>query len=450
MLTKLLLIIIAVSAFFMQDIQPEENTVLIPQGLVEMYGEAVIEPEKDNYGYIRVCFDDTRPVEGYYPVNMSESGEGAAIYGYIDTNGKIVIQPQFLYADAFSDGYASVVVQGTYEDLFGVTVTNPSTYINVYGEHCIGYFSKAQSFSENRAVVTDSESNSYLIDSSGEIIKKLSDDMDFCGKGMSCSRLVFHSESTGLYGFFDENGNVAIEPVFSEAHSFSEGLAAVILEDGSLGYIDILGNVVINTKEDDGYVINPMFPNEPACDFSDGIAKVSGTYIDKSGKTLDGVCGIGMYKNGLIASYDSDTHKYGFINLKGETVIPFEYRWARDFSSCGLALVFSFEDGPCDENAPDNVYGRTACRGYINACGEVVIPIEYYSPFNAGASHLYPVHKGHSGVIELYKEGYTYYFNTDGTVIGKKPGLFSVEYEGKRYLINLAEYYDDLKRIKAQ
>ena len=84
-----------------------------------------------------------------------------------------------------------------------------------------------------------------------------------------------------------------------------------------------------------------------------------------------------------------------------------------------------------------------AIYGYIDTNGKIVIQPQF---LYADASHLYPVHNGHGGVIELYKEGYTYYFNTDGTVIGKKPEKFSVEYEGELYPINLAEYYDTLKQ----
>ena len=450
MLTKLLLsIIIATSVFFTREIPSEQDGNRLPAGLIEIYGESVIEPEKDGYNYVRVSFDDSRPVEGYYPVCVYDSNTKADTYGYIDSNGKLAIEPQFLYAEAFSEGYARVVVEGTYKDLFGVMITNPVTYINTQGEHCIGYFSGGQNFNENRAVVTDSQNNLYLIDSSGTVINKLPDDAvniythlwdDY--SVMSDSRLLFISENTRLCGFFDESGNVVIQPIFRGAHSFSDGLAAVELEDGTLGYINTAGEIVIRTGEDAYYAMNPMFPGEPDCDFHNGIAMIPGGYIDKSGNRVDVGNGTGTYKKGLIASYDYDTQKSGFVNINGENVIPCEYMWVRDFSECGLALVFTDENGPADENAPDNEYGGTPYRGYINTKGEIVIPIEYYSPCNIGASHMYPVHKGSGGVIELYKEGYTYYFNTDGTVIGKKPEQFRVQYEGEWYPINLAEYYD--------
>ena len=450
MLTKLLLsIVIVASAIFIREIPSEQAANGLPSGLIEMFGESVIEPEKDDYNYVRISFDDSRPIEGYYPIYMRDNDTENGAYGYIDSNGKIVIEPQYLQASAFSEGYARVVVEGTYEDLFGVMVTNPVTYINTAGEHCIGYFSGGQNFSENRAVVADSQNNLYLIDLSGTVINKLPDDAvniytDLWGNCsvMSDSRFLFISENTRLLGFLYECGNVVIQPGFSDAHSFSEGLAAVELEDSNLGYIDTAGNTVIKTKEAAGTAMNPMFPGEPDCNFHDGIAMIPGGYIDKSGNRVDVGNGTGTYKKGLIASYDYDTHKRGFVNINGENVIPCEYMWVRDFSECGLALVFTNENGPAVENAPDNEYGGTPYRGYINTKGEIVIPIEYYSPCNIGASHMYPVHKGSGGVIELYKEGYTYYFNTDGTVIGKKPEQFRVQYEGEWYPINLAEYYD--------
>ena len=49
MLTKLLLsIIIATSVFFTREIPSEQDENRLPAGLIEIYGESVVEPEKDD------------------------------------------------------------------------------------------------------------------------------------------------------------------------------------------------------------------------------------------------------------------------------------------------------------------------------------------------------------------------------------------------------------------
>jgi WG containing repeat len=52
------------------------------------------------------------------------------------------------------------------------------------------------------------------------------------------------------WGFIDRSGNVVVKPQFKAVNSFSEGLAAVVLKDGKLGYIDKSGNFQIPAKFD--------------------------------------------------------------------------------------------------------------------------------------------------------------------------------------------------------
>jgi hypothetical protein len=81
----------------------------------------------------------------------------------------------------------------------------------------------------------------------------------------------------GKYGYIDKTGKLAIAPQFYEADDFSEGLAAVEIDD-SWGYIDKTGKVVITPQFDDAF------------GFSGGLAWVSISgkgkrgYIDKTGK----------------------------------------------------------------------------------------------------------------------------------------------------------------------
>lgn len=129
-----------------------------------------------------------------------------------------------------------------------------------------------------------------------------------------------------------------IEPQFSEAHHFSDGLAAVKV-GGMYGYIDKTGK----------FLINPKYSS--AEDFSEGLAAVrmrnsDGIYksgfIDKSGKVIikfeydyanNFKEGLALVKIGSLNNY-----KIGFINAKGEMVIKAIYDDGKDFSD-GLAVV---------------------------------------------------------------------------------------------------------------
>ncbi|MCA9805303.1 MAG: WG repeat-containing protein, partial [Cyanobacteria bacterium HKST-UBA02] len=85
------------------------------------------------------------------------------------------------------------------------------------------------------------------------------------------------------WGFVSRSGKMTIEPIYTDVFSFSEGLAAVAL-NGKIGYIDKAGH----------FVIPPQF--DLARPFSEGIANVvvfdhkkriwDDRYIDRDGKLL--------------------------------------------------------------------------------------------------------------------------------------------------------------------
>ncbi|MBK8196396.1 MAG: WG repeat-containing protein [Lewinellaceae bacterium] len=57
----------------------------------------------------------------------------------------------------------------------------------------------------------------------------------------------------GKYGFVDQQGSIAVEPMFDLAGDFGEGLALVEI-NGAYGYIDRAGKPVIMPKFEDAGV----------------------------------------------------------------------------------------------------------------------------------------------------------------------------------------------------
>ncbi len=185
--------------------------------------------------------------------------------------------------------------------------------------------------------------------------------------GAPLARVAKKSESSEKYkiGYIDKSGKLIIAPKYSAAHEFSNGLAAVQIDDGGKwGYIDKAGKMVIEPifenaepfKEDlalvklgghfgyiraDGiFVIMPEF--EHAFSFSEGMAAVRIEYkygfINKSGKiVIDPIYHLAdRFSEGLARVRIKD--KYGFIDKSGRLIVKPMFFNAKAFSG-GLAGV---------------------------------------------------------------------------------------------------------------
>lgn len=126
--------------------------------------------------------------------------------------------------------------------------------------------------------------------------------------------------------------NIFAENMYVNIKKYSEGVIAVKSSNGKYGYVDKTGKVVIPFKYDD------------AEEFHNGTAVVyikdGYTLIDKSGKILLGkiYAGLMVSSSELIEIYDKETKKYGYINNRGEIVIPLIYDNATYFEN-GVAFV---------------------------------------------------------------------------------------------------------------
>jgi len=330
--------------------------------------------------------------EGLAPVKVGGK------WGFIDTTGKMVIEPQFnpkqaqfnsyfsddLVAVNFNDGTVNGFDSNSpantkwgFADKSGRIVINP----NFDGD----YFNPPH-FSEGLAVIAagvpgGAEMSFEIpgikfgyLDKAGRfaIEPKFEKAFEF-NDGVASVRI------NGKWGFIDKRGQFVIEPIYDQAYRFSEGLSPVTLNERTF-FIDKSGKRV-NDKD---------FPALSA--LSDGLASIIVTgktgFVDRFGKVLiepqfdsnswvnmgadfsEGLCLIEFGNNGGTGIGDILSGKFGYINKTGAIVINPKFGFSSSFKN-GIAKV--------------EFNGKA---GYIDKSGKFVIPPQFSEAgdFNDGVA----------------------------------------------------------------
>ena len=245
---------------------------------------------------------------GLFPIQQSEK------WGYINSKGEVVIQPQFAEAWPFSEGLAAACIE---HDKCG--------YIDETGKFSINpQFQTALRFSDGlAAVVTDGKVG--YVDKTGKLVVNPQYEAENRHGGRiglaTFSEGLARVKSNGKFGFIDKTGKVVISPQFEDASPFFGGLAAALV-GGKYGYVDEGGKLVINPQFDE------------AQPFSGGLACVrigkQYGYIDKTGKLAinpqfedafpfsdDGLALVGL------------GGKFGFIDKTGKYVVNPQFKLQR-------------------------------------------------------------------------------------------------------------------------
>ena len=283
--------------------------------------------------------------------------EATGKYGFKDVVGRVIIKPVYDTARAFAEGLTLVGKKVTY-DSYG------------YG----------------------------LVNKAGkEIIPLVNDYIGDPVDGISVYQLK------GKMGYMDKTGKKLTPPKYSNAWEFKGGMAAVSVYDlakgeDKWGFIDKTGKEFIALKYN------------RVCGYKDGMAVVERGEqkyftLNKAGKETP----LSYEKIGF-PGYDrlmvQQGGKYGYINLKGEEVIPLKYDNAWDFSNWQnvgylssvrlgkksgvidtsgrevVPLVYDwvllYREGlaPVRMDGPKKM-AVDAQWGYIDSTGKLVIPMKY-------------------------------------------------------------------------
>ena len=218
-------------------------------------------------------------------ISFSSVIAGTSKVGYWDYSGKIVIQPNFDYGSAFSDG---VAVVGVGKDILRNTKWG---LIDKNGKFIIEprWSSKAVYYNLHDDIVEAKFANGLM---------------------------PLRDETTNLAGYIDKTGTWVIKPQFAEARSFSDGMAIVgvsVDENGKkvkkFGYINTAGSLIIAPK----FAV--------AQNFSDELALVA-------------------------EGNDYKDYKFGFIDKKGVYKISPVYNSAQ-VSRVSEQSYVKFKEGVC-------------------------------------------------------------------------------------------------------
>ena len=204
----------------------DRESIQVPAyGWIDKSGKYVIEPDK----YI-LAWPFTEGLAFVQDVSGNQ--------GYIDESGKIVIELGLL-ALQFSEGLAAVLKgeRWAFIDTTGKIVIEPNDFTA----------NSSSMFSDGVAAVKIDDKWCY-INKSGEVVITPEREVCFCGVFCDGVALIQVGKTdSGKWGFMDRTGKFVIEPKFDWVKLFHDGLAQVRLgdtESGKYGYIDRAGNYV--------------------------------------------------------------------------------------------------------------------------------------------------------------------------------------------------------------
>lgn len=304
--------------------------------------------------------DDVGPIsEDLLFFASGKQGIASSKYGFINKKGNSVIEQKYFRASSFSEGLAAVSIYDENERI-------KAGFIDQKGNEIIKFqYDSAGDFINGYApiaVINDF----YSVSNNG--VLKINDELQPYSNRFPIADVLYRRNNidinkpvfiygSALYGFINKKGDTIIEPQYSQIHFFREGYSAVC-KNNSWGFIDTENNKLTD------------FIFSDARSFKDGLAAVlvvdafgvnKWGFIDKKGKIAISpeYDEVGDFNNGLAAVKTNNT--WGFINSKGAYIVKPAYKMATDFNN-GLALV------TYDVTKPQNQYWYA----YINISGKIV------------------------------------------------------------------------------
>lgn len=330
-------------------------------------------------------------------------------YGYINTQGKIVLPCVYSELGYFDNGLASVKKDGKYG------------FINIQGFEVVPcVYEAVTDFSDGFAKVKK-DGKWGCVNAQGELAVSCAYDVINTYYNDGVGRWFFDDlavvKKNGKYGYVNTQGVEVIACVYDSASIFENGVATIgkdgysytintqgqvvdeplingvrrVRENGKWGLVNAMGEVVVPCQYDTLYfsdgmvcvsengkygVLNTRGEMIASCQYDDyihfneGFASVSknGKYgaINTEGEMIVSCqydCGIYFYEGLAMVSKD---YKYGYINAQGKQIVSCQYDDATRFED-GYAIVMK--------------NGKSAGwkYGIIDTQGQLIVPCTTYS-----------------------------------------------------------------------
>ena len=195
----------------------------------------------------------------------------AGNYGAVDRSGNITVPTSFAGMSQFTDGAAAALIN---QAVGGGMVATALGFVDKEGKYLIQpRFESVTPFGEGLIGVRKLGGLWGYVDiKNQQVITPQFQEVGPFSQGLASAK-----DKHLRWGFIDKSGKYIILPQFIAANAFSEGLAAVFKDD-KWGFVDKAGK----------FVIPPKF--DGATQFNDGLALVKTgekeSYVDKTGKTV--------------------------------------------------------------------------------------------------------------------------------------------------------------------
>ena len=345
-----------------------------------------------------LVFSCTSSKKGSVLIDLLPVRTGAT-YGYINTQGKSIINPQFNDATIFRNGLALIQVLGN-KPMWGFIKKDGNFSIKTI-------YKEATVFNEEIAWVVKENGAPEAINEKGDSLfsMKTAKTVRNFKNGLAAFSVMVDTIHV-KWGFVDKKGIIKILPQFPSSGDFSDGKCAVTNSAGEWGYIDLEGKLAINYQ------------------FTNAKEFISGKAIVQSGKEWGVVDEKGKFIiNPLFSDMKSDNdqylikqnNKWGWCNSNGKIIIPPTYNDAYPFDGNELAPVKIGEK-----------------FGFINRKGKLIIDSQFDSalPFNGKIAWV--MSKGKGGFID---ENAKYIV---------QPQYGAISEDVKEYLLNGSSTYDSV------
>ena len=354
-------------------------------------------------------------------------------WGYVDTTGEVVVQPQYSFARDFVNEVGIVSL----ENKWGLISTTGKSLVPC--EYDGLHFMESTGNSILR--IYNNNQKFGLIDTLGQVTVNLKyDEIGAFREG----RLAV--KRNGLWGFVNLDGREVVPPRFKKVNNFHDGLASV-KTSRKWGFIDQNGDTEIDFKfrrlgnfkdglawaytyKGTGYIntdAKMVIPTDfnKAFDFEGDVARVvvNGKFglIDREGNFVQkpkytDIAAFNEYGVAIVR-YGNDRIRYGLIDKSGKLVTKQNFRSIRPFKE-GFAAV-KYRNGygfinPKGALVIDDTYskvsnfadGRAAVQrdgqcGYIDKAGREVVGLEFSKclDFDEGKAVVYRGYR-QGGIID--------------------------------------------------